>query len=97
MGRKTTINTLPLELRDELKNRLLEGGFCGYLELEEWLRDLGYSISKSAIHRFAQNIEGSPNQELRLRCAEIAANFSTADTIIANAKTILRWVNPPRS
>lgn len=57
MARRSTIDKLPEEARRWLKRALTESGFSGYDELESLLREQGYIISKSAIHRYGQKIE----------------------------------------
>lgn len=57
MGRRSKIKDLPGEVVDDLNARLIERGFSGYDELAGWLRDLGYNISKSAVHRHGSALE----------------------------------------
>ncbi|ECO4188307.1 DUF3486 family protein [Salmonella enterica] len=57
MARRSTIDKLPEEVRRWLERALTESGFSGYAELEALMRDKGYLISKSAIHRYGQKIE----------------------------------------
>ena len=98
MARKISIDALPSDLQEELEQRLLfDWGFTGYREHEAWLAEKGYLVSKSSIHRFGKAIEDSMNNDLRLRCLDIASRYSTSETIIANAKDLLRWIKPPRS
>ena len=48
---------LPEETRQALNRELAARNFSGYEALEDWLRDQGFEISKSAIHRYGQKIE----------------------------------------
>ncbi|MFO1404697.1 MAG: phage protein Gp27 family protein [Azonexus sp.] len=57
MGRRSKIKDLPGEVVDDLNARLIARGFSGYDELAGWLRDLGYDISKSAVHRHGSALE----------------------------------------
>jgi hypothetical protein len=57
MGRQSTITALPEDVRRFLERALTEQGFSGYEALEALMRDKGYNISKSAIHRYGQKIE----------------------------------------
>ncbi|MCU7123773.1 DUF3486 family protein [Salmonella enterica] len=57
MARRSTIDKLPEDVRRWLERALTESGFSGYAELEALMRDKGYLISKSAIHRYGQKIE----------------------------------------
>jgi len=57
MARRSSINGLPEEVRRWLERALAERNFSGYIALEVMLRERGYIISKSAIHRYGQKIE----------------------------------------
>jgi hypothetical protein len=57
MAARNSVSMLPAEVRAWLDQSLVDGNFSGYQALEELLRDKGYSISKSAIHRYGQKIE----------------------------------------
>lgn len=57
MGQRSKIKRLPDEVRAELDKELLKRGFSGYDALETWLAGLGISVSKSAIHRYGQQLE----------------------------------------
>lgn len=57
MGRQSSITALPEEVRRYLERALTERNFSGYEALEALMRDQGYTISKSAIHRYGQKIE----------------------------------------
>ncbi len=51
------IEGLPDEVRHWLERALTESNFSGYEALEAMLAERGFSISKSAIHRYGQKIE----------------------------------------
>ena len=57
MGRQSSITALPEPVRQALNCELAARNFSGYEALEAWLRDQGFEISKSAIHRYGQKIE----------------------------------------
>jgi hypothetical protein len=57
MARRSSVDALPEDVRRWLERALSEQGFSGYQLLEEMLRDKGFQISKSAIHRYGQKIE----------------------------------------
>lgn len=57
MARRAKIDGLPEEVKRWLERALTEAGFSGYEQLETLLRDRGYAISRSAIHRYGQKIE----------------------------------------
>ena len=105
MPRATTINSLPTEVQDALRQRLLTTGFGQFEEHSEWLREQGYSVSKSAIHRYAsahattikaqQQAGDSPSLvEARLRCLEIASSLKPLSTseLVRDAGELLKWV-----
>lgn len=57
MPQRSAIEQLPDEVRKDLEQRLIRGGFADYVGLAEWLREQGYEISKSSVHRFGKNFE----------------------------------------
>lgn len=57
MARRSQITGLPDDVRAWLNKALEAQNFSGYQLLEEALRERGYQISKSAIHRYGQKIE----------------------------------------
>jgi hypothetical protein len=57
MARRSTIDELPDDMRRWLERALTDSNFSGYKELEAILKDKGYQISKSSIHRYGQKIE----------------------------------------
>ena len=57
MARRGKVDSLPEEVRRWLERALTESGFSGYEQLEAMLTEKGFSISKSAIHRYGQKIE----------------------------------------
>ena len=57
MGRESTIDQLKPEDRQMLDRWLMDKGFCGYEEIAGKLAELGYSVSKSSVHRYGQKLE----------------------------------------
>ena len=57
MGRESTIDQLKPEDRQMLDRWLMDKGFCGYEEVANKLAELGYSVSKSSVHRYGQKLE----------------------------------------
>ena len=74
MGRASSITALPDDVRRWLERALAEQGFAGYEALEALMRDKGFAISKSAIHRYGQKIER--------RMAAIKASTDAAQMIV---------------
>lgn len=82
--RRSTIDTLPTELREELL-RQLRNGFSSLDELSEWLAARGHRISRSAIHRFA----------VRLRKGQIVLDESDRWALIEDIfATLKRHLSP---
>lgn len=97
--RKPSISRLPGEVRESLIARLRVSGFSDYDSHSDWLRTAGYDISKSAVHRFGQQIEAegiSPERlaiiQLRVRCLEVAASANPgASDLKEKADELLEW------
>lgn len=72
MGRRSSIDTLPTEVRRWLERALTENNFTGYAELESLLKEKGYSITRSSLQRFGYKME---QQLARVRAATEAARL----------------------
>lgn len=57
MGKRSAVDALPEDVRRWLDRALSSKGFAQYQLLEAELRERGYDISKSAIHRYGQKLE----------------------------------------
>ena len=57
MARRSKISKLPKEVKDWLDRALSENGFGDYELLAAELKERGFDISKSAIHRYGQDFE----------------------------------------
>jgi len=57
MARRSSLSKLPKSVRDWLDKALVERNFSGYAELEAVLRERGFALSRSAIHRHGQKVE----------------------------------------
>ena len=57
MARRSSIEGLPEDVRRWLERALTDCNFSGYHAQEAMLKDQGFAISKSAIHRYGQKIE----------------------------------------
>lgn len=77
MGRASSITALPEDVRRWLERALSDQNFSGYEALEALMRDKGYAVSKSAIHRYGQKIER--------RMAAIKASTEAAKLITESA------------
>ncbi|EMK0351717.1 MULTISPECIES: DUF3486 family protein [Citrobacter] len=72
MGRRSSIDTLPQDVRRWLERALTENNFTGYADLENLLRDKGYVITRSSLQRFGYKME---QQLARVRAATEAARL----------------------
>jgi len=77
MGERSKIVQLPEATRVELDQRLVAGGFSGYVELEGWLRQQGFEVSKSSIHRYGSQMER--------RLADLRVSTEQARALVAAA------------
>lgn len=57
MARRSKVSGLPTEVLDDLNSQLVQRGFSGYEDLSDWLKALGFDISKSALHRHGSELE----------------------------------------
>lgn len=57
MPKREAVGTLPDDVRGWLDKSLIQGNFSGYELLENALRERGFQISKSAIHRYGKKFE----------------------------------------
>ncbi|EKC6284937.1 phage protein Gp27 family protein [Proteus mirabilis] len=85
MARPQTVNQLPDHIKQELNKKLTENSFSGYVQLAEWLNAMGYAVSKSSVHRYAERRQLSliadsdaPGTtagilDIKIRCLDIAA------------------------
>lgn len=72
MPARSAIEQLPEEIKKELEQRLIRGGFAGYQALAEWLQSKGFEISKSAVHRYGKGFEE------RLKALKVATDQAKA-------------------
>lgn len=57
MPQRSKCDSLPEDIRHNLNEKLVSSAFSNYCELSDWLTSLGYSISKSSIHRYGQEFK----------------------------------------
>lgn len=77
MPQRSKVLTLPEPVKAELDKKLVAGGFTDYIALSDWLKEQGYEISKSSLHRYGTEFEQ------RLSAIKIATDQAQAiaDTI----------------
>ena len=77
MGQRSKVELLPDEVRANLEQRLIAGSFSGYEELAAWLREQGFDISKSSLHRYGSTFEE--------RCAGLKIATEQARAIVQSS------------
>lgn len=77
MPQRSKVQALPETVKSDLDRKLVAGGFSDYVALSDWLKDQGYEISKSSLHRYGSGFEQ------RLSAIKIATDQAQAiaDTI----------------
>jgi len=77
MPQRSKVHALPETVKSDLDKKLVAGGFADYVALSEWLKQQGYEISKSSLHRYGSEFEQ------RLSAIKIATEQAQAiaDTI----------------
>ena len=104
MPMRDKLSELPAAIKRQLYERLTASNFGNYVAHSEWLAAQGHSVSKSAIHRHAQENEAEirgavatgemMHSELRMRCLEVADSIGAedADDLVRCAESLLAWV-----
>lgn len=86
MGRQSSLESIPSEVRAQLINRLFDSGFTDYGGHAAWAKELGYNLSKSSIQRIGAAIEDDfLDRDIRIRVVEAASRYSTESTILENS------------
>lgn len=97
MARRSKVDALPTEILDEFNARLVASGFSGYEGFSEWLKSMGYNISKSALHRHGSALEAEFEEAMadarRTRALARAARESgdeNDDAMLSAASSIMQ-------
>ena len=97
MARPSKIGQLPDEILEALNAELIKRGFNGYEDLSDWLKERGYNISKSAVHRHGSALEAEFEAAMadarRTRALARAARESgeeNDDSLMAAASNIMQ-------
>lgn len=96
MGRRSSVETLPNDIRRQVDEKLVAGGFSDYEGMVAWLADIGVAVSKSALHRYGQGLEDQYNEAMGDARALLALTRAAGDLgdagseIAAGAATILQ-------
>jgi len=92
MGKPSKIEALPDAARRWLEQALLGKNFSGYQELESLLKQQGYTIGKSSIHRYGKQME---RRMAAIRASTEAARMITegaADDQDARSEAVIAMV-----
>ncbi|MGQ0530560.1 MAG: phage protein Gp27 family protein [Panacagrimonas sp.] len=67
MSRTSAVYELPVRLQRRLDTKLREGGYGKYIQLAQWLKEEGFDISKSTLHRHGSALKArdSLGEELK--------------------------------
>jgi translation initiation factor 2B subunit (eIF-2B alpha/beta/delta family) len=57
VGQRSKVDALPPDVRAALDRKLIDGAFSGYVEIQDWLRTIGFEIGKSSVHRYGSRLE----------------------------------------
>lgn len=57
MPARSSISKLPQGVREAFEKKMISGGFADYNGLAVWLKEQGFEISRSAVHRYGQEFE----------------------------------------
>lgn len=74
MPPRSKVGQLPEDVRQALEQQLIANGFSDYEALAAWLREQGFAISKSSLHRFGSTFED--------RCAGLRVATQQAKAIV---------------
>lgn len=92
MARRSKIDGLPSELKNELERLLADRAHGGYEALAAWLREQGYEISKSSLHRYDQRVQAVMT---RIKASTEAARLisqASPDEADEHSAAVLRMV-----
>lgn len=92
MGRRSKVHALPYALRAELERLLADRAHGGYEALAAWLREQGYDISKSSLHRYDARVQAVMN---RIKASTEAARLlaqAAPDEADEHSAAVLRIV-----
>lgn len=89
MGRESSIDQLKPEDRQLLDRWLMDKGFCGYEEIATKLAEMGYSVSKSSVHRYGQKLEQKLSAvQASTRAAMMIADAAPDDSDMRSAAVL---------
>ncbi len=80
MPPRNKVFDLPPEVREQLNEKLVSSGFQGYEALAGWLRERGYNVSKSSVHRYGQDLE----EEFEEAMGDVKKTTALAKAMVAD-------------
>lgn len=80
MPPRNKVFDLPQEVREQLNERLVSSGFQGYEALAGWLKERGYNVSKSSVHRYGQDLE----EEFEEAMGDVKKTTALAKAMVAD-------------
>lgn len=95
MGRRSSIDDLPVEVRRELKARVREASYGAIERNLDWLRENGLEVSRSALGRYVKRLReedwarGLDSEVMVLKPAKIAALWDELATLRAREDEIM--------
>lgn len=92
MARRCKVDALPAALKAELERLLADRAHGGYEALAAWLREQGWEISKSSLHRYDQRVQAVMS---RIKASTEAARLlaqSAPDDADEHSAAVLRIV-----
>ncbi|TCS69753.1 uncharacterized protein DUF3486 [Sulfuritortus calidifontis] len=92
MARRSKVDTLPPALKAELERLLADRTHGGYEALAAWLKEQGYEIGKSSLHRYDQRVQAVM---LRIKASTEAARLiaqAAPDEADEHSAAVLRMV-----
>ena len=91
MPPRSAVSMLPPEILAELNKRLCENQFSDYVKLSEWLKEQGFQISKSSVHRHGREFQKQLEQikKTTLQAKAIIDEVGDDQQVLAEAITRL--------
>lgn len=90
MPKTATLFSLPKEILKELHQRLKQSGYTQFIELSDWLKSLGYNISKSALHRYAVKLKANDGFTEKGGSVSLAVKMNDTGEFISSLDDLYR-------
>ena len=79
MGKRSAIEMLPDNVRRQLDHEIRKSRFSGYKQHSNWLKQQGYEISRSAVHRYGQKLQKLASSSDEQELLDIFKQLNTSD------------------